>query len=323
MKPILLIWSIYISSAICFAHESSPERPDYQIHKSIFDSSLSSNEAVFDFKVNGLNALQTLVSIAYSINDKVDTILLNLNRDFVLHVQPGKYSFAFFYTSNYREIFIKNIQINNQHRTTISLNFKSNSKQNMQVKKPVIYLYPDQPALVEVKIKPEGDLTFTYPAYDQSWKVLADPSGELKTEDSKTYNYLFWEAEQSFHLNEFDFSQGSIVNRANTILFLENKLTQFGLNSKEQADFITFWGPQLMQNENNFIHFVTNEAADLFADLEIVPAPNAIYRIYLIYTDPKNLDYTTLSEQILPVMNRNGFIALEWGGAEVHPFSEF
>jgi hypothetical protein len=145
---------------------------------------------------------------------------------------------------------------------------------------------------------------------------LANPSGELLVNDKK-YNYLFWESEQQLNSQDFAMTKGSIVSKDSTISFLEKKLTEFGLNSKEQADFITFWGPQLNKNSSNFIHFVINEDADLFAELTISPKPQAVYRIYLVFCDPKGISEHSISEQILPKINRSGFIALEWGGVEI------
>jgi hypothetical protein len=199
---------------------------------------------------------------------------------------------------------------------TIALYFNPIRSGNEMVKKPVIYLYPEVPTLVEVKVKPKGELTFSYPKHTNSWNILANPSGELSVNDKK-YNYLFWESEQRLTFADFDMMQGSIVDKEETISFLEKKLTEFGLNSKEQADFITFWGPQLTKNSSNFIHFVINEDASLFADLTIKPIPKSVYRIYLIFCDPKGLSNQSITAQNLPKMDRTGFIALEWGGLEI------
>ena len=46
--------------------------------------------------------------------------------------------------------------------------------------KPVIYLYPEKETDVTVKISLDGELTCTYPAYDDGWKVTAQPDGTLK-----------------------------------------------------------------------------------------------------------------------------------------------
>ncbi|MCL2615828.1 MAG: hypothetical protein FWD30_03410, partial [Dehalococcoidia bacterium] len=42
-----------------------------------------------------------------------------------------------------------------------------------QPAKPVIYLYPDATSEVTVKLRYNGILDFTYPAYDDGWHVTA------------------------------------------------------------------------------------------------------------------------------------------------------
>lgn len=49
------------------------------------------------------------------------------------------------------------------------------------------------------------------------------------------------------------------VTKEEVTPFLEGKLSLAGLNSKEQADFITCWGPRLATKEINFLRFKFNE----------------------------------------------------------------
>ena len=96
-------------------------------------------------------------------------------------------------------------------------------------------------------------------------------------------------------------------------------MTKFGFNSKEKADFITFWGPQLKGNDFNYVHLVLNEDANLFAELEITPTPNHIYRFYILTSKVENPnDYQNLVPQIIEKMNRSGFTVLEWGGSTIN-----
>lgn len=318
MKNFILLSFSLFAMNICSAHEASPEGPDYQVISSKIDSTIPANKSMFEFYVNGLHNIPSPIAIVYSINDVIDTVFINDKRRIYRMADPGVYKFEFFYNTKYHEIFIHKLEIQPGYRTIVQLNFKPVERQDgeMKVKKPVIYLYPEVPTLVEVKVEPKGEMSFTYPEYKNGWTVEAKPNGDL-TVDSKTLNYLFWEADQQLFISDFNFSQASIITKENSISFLEEKLTEFGMNSKEQADFITFWGPQLMKNESNIVHFVINEDSDQFGDLSIVPAPSKIYRIYLIFTDAQNVEITELHEQILPKMDRSGFIALEWGGVEL------
>ena len=52
--------------------------------------------------------------------------------------------------------------------------------------KPVIYLYPEVPTEVSVKLTIDGKLTCTYPAYDKGWdNFTAHPDGTLIFPDGK------------------------------------------------------------------------------------------------------------------------------------------
>ena len=57
--------------------------------------------------------------------------------------------------------------------------------------KPVIYLYPETPTEISVKLQYNGTLDCTYPAYDNGWNVTAHPDGTLfDLRDNKEYSYL-------------------------------------------------------------------------------------------------------------------------------------
>lgn len=72
--------------------------------------------------------------------------------------------------------------------------------------KPVIYLYPEKETEVTVKFNYAGELTCTYPAYNDGWKVCASPDGTLTDADGQTYNYLYWEGVNSV---VYDFPRAS------------------------------------------------------------------------------------------------------------------
>ena len=60
------------------------------------------------------------------------------------------------------------------------------------VKKPVIYLYPTTATELDIQLKVQGELTFSYPKHKDSWKCTAYPNGDIKIGE-RTYPYLFWE----------------------------------------------------------------------------------------------------------------------------------
>ena len=71
--------------------------------------------------------------------------------------------------------------------------------------KPVVYLYPEEETQVTVQLDYAGELTCTYPAYNDGWTVIASPDGTLTDGEGQTYSYLYWEGKDNV---EYDFSQG-------------------------------------------------------------------------------------------------------------------
>lgn len=63
--------------------------------------------------------------------------------------------------------------------------------------KPVIYLYPKEETEIRVAVdfKYGGELTCTYPEYNNGWKVTAMPDGTLYDEKGDEYYCLYWEGE--------------------------------------------------------------------------------------------------------------------------------
>ena len=254
--------------------------------------------------------------IIYAYDGTNHTAILGKNKEFEIKLKPGNYRFLLFYNDSYEEITTEYITIKPRHKTFIRCFMMIAEHQPVMVDKPVIYLYPTLPTLVDIKVKPVGEFTFTYPSYGNGWKVEAEPSGDLKIGDNH-YNYLFWESTQQMNMEMVDLQKGSLIEGENVLAFLEDQLTAFGFNSKEKADFITFWGPQLQKNELNFIHFVVNDECDQFATLDISPKPDHLYRFYILTFPLGSNTKMHLEEQQLPKMHREGFTVLEWGGSHI------
>lgn len=177
--------------------------------------------------------------------------------------------------------------------------------------KPVIYLYPERKTDVTVSLRLNGELTCTYPEYNNGWQVTAEPEGTITDKQGKEYNYLYWEAELN---NEYDFSKGFCVKGEDTSAFLETALEKLGLNRKEANEFIVYWLPLMQDNPYNIISFQTT-LYENSAKLNINPTPDTLIRVFMAYK-PVN-EYEAIEEQELTSPKRNGFVAVEWGGAEV------
>ena len=177
--------------------------------------------------------------------------------------------------------------------------------------KPILYLYPEETTKVTVKLELLGELTCTYPAYNDGWTVTAAPDGTLIDEKGQTYNYLYWEGAGT---EQYDLSQGFCVAGADTAAFLEDALAQLGLTRKEANEFIVYWLPRMEQNPYNLIAF-QQETYTEAAKLTVTPTPDSILRVFMAWKPlEKPVD---IPAQTLPIFERHGFTVVEWGGAKV------
>ena len=177
--------------------------------------------------------------------------------------------------------------------------------------KPVIYLYPEQETEVSVQLDYDGELTCTYPAYEDGWSVTAQPDGTLTDEDGKQYSYLFWEGETDV---EYDMSRGFVVKGSDTAEFLQEKLSYLGLTPREYNEFIVYWLPKMQDHPYNLIAF-QQEAYTDSAALTITPQPDSILRVFMAYQPLEQP--VEIEEQVLAPFAREGFAVVEWGGTEI------
>jgi hypothetical protein len=175
--------------------------------------------------------------------------------------------------------------------------------------KPVIYLYPEDEMKVDVEISFEGEITCSYPEYNNGWSVLADTDGKLTNlEDGQIYEYLFWEGQ---YRQNWDLTHGFIVRGQDTADFLKEKLSFMGLEPVEYNEFIVYWLPQMEKNNFNFITFVNDEySRDVHLDVD--PKPDSMIRIFMVYKGMT--DRIEVEEPVLEHYERNGFTVVEWGG---------
>ena len=175
--------------------------------------------------------------------------------------------------------------------------------------KPVIYLYPEESTEVSVKLDYNGELTCTYPDYDNGWKVTAYSDGRLiNRKDGNEYSYLFWEGKSKI---KYDMSKGFVVKGEDTAEFLREKLEYMGLTPKEYNEFIVYWLPQMKENPYNLITFQNTIYTDN-AKLDIKPEPDSILRVFMAFKPLAKP--VTVREQILEPFVRQGFTVIEWGG---------
>ena len=332
MKLSGLILLFILCANITVTHAEMMLPIDINFISTSLDTTLNDNTSEFSFVVKKHPRIQLPTMVAYKLDQVKYTVELGVDLLISINTTPGKHVFEFYINDDYYyPVNSDTLEILNQHRSNYTIYFRPNRyipPTNLimpdpvpvpiinEVCKPVIYLYPEIEIDVEVKIDIKGENTFLYPAYQDSWKCTASPNGDLTIGDD-TYNYLFWESSQFDHLQYAANEEGFIIEGMNAISFLEDKLSQAGFTSKEKADFITFWAPLIQKNDLNFVRFEFNETCDKFAELNISPKPDHVFRMYIFFS-PIHEKFE-VTEQKIERINREGFTVLEWGGQKSIP----
>jgi hypothetical protein len=311
---IILTLAITLASSTSYARQKQFELPtSISLDSTNIDSTLSNIETKYVFTFRNMWTDGIPKQTSYSIDGEQFLGTLEEGTKLTVLTTPGNHVFQFFYSPDYFEVYTDSLYSSGGHISNYSVFLQLSDVQIMS-EKPIIYLYPETDTMVSVKLDVKGKLTFSYPEYKDGWEFKASPNGDL-TFGENTYNYLFWESSQHYQLKNIDYASGFYVQGENATEFLQKKLSEAGLTSKEQTDFITYWAPRLAQNENNFVHFVFNEDCNQFAELDISPTPDNIYRIYMLWF-PIEIAHS-LSPQPIQKINREGFTVLEWGGQEL------
>lgn len=310
MKSAFFLIILLISSNLK-AKESEPE---YSLIKSEKSAKPKPGEAVYHFRFTVAGAVLISTGVTWGMDGGSGQYETLHNGEITVKAKPGAHSFQFFYSGYHNEVYTGELSIREGYEDTYLIRFRRTDIY-YEAEKPVIYLYPETPAEVEVKLKPTGKLSFTYPPLGESWKCTAHPDGDLEI-NGQHFNYLFWEAQTpAFQIR---WNQGFAVSREDLPGFLEKTLDDIGLNSKEKADFITYWGPRMMQHPGCLVHFLQQEECTQVADLTVFPEPDHINRIFMLWVPIENVsDYSYICNQNLQKINRLGFDVLEWGGAQL------
>lgn len=285
---------------------SSPRQ--FTIEYQGFDMSVSENQTKFNFTFYENGEICTK-RLRIGFNSLELTGDLDKNGVYTRSLNPGKYK-LYFLVDGCNEVMSDSIEVKSQERLEASIYFQKTDEMII-VFKPVIYVYPEKETNVNIKLNVNGNLGFTYPLYNEGWNFTATPDGNI-TLNNKQYSYLFWESEMPKYAIDKKDQTGFLVSTDTLLTFLENSLSQMGFNSKESADFITFWYPRMMVNEKNYVKFLFNESCDAYAELKISPKPDNIFRVGMVWTEATT-DFVPEVQKILSV-NRKGFTVIEWGG---------
>ncbi len=190
-----------------------------------------------------------------------------------------------------------------------------NAKVEIKQYKPIIYLYPTEETEITAELGYPEKITCSYPQYKNGWQALAKPNGDLVDLNTKRDLYsLYYE---STNVVKFKVEKdGFIVKGTDVAEFLEDKLALLGLNEREAEEFIVYWLPKLQENKYNYIRFATMEEINENMPLKFSTEPDSLIRVLMTYKGLKNP--IKVQEQKLKTPERNGFVAVEWGGTEIN-----
>jgi hypothetical protein len=180
--------------------------------------------------------------------------------------------------------------------------------------KPVIYLYPTTPTLVDVIVRTEGKIIVSDPLYPQGgWKqVLALPSGDL-TYQNKHYNELFYETAVNTVSKP---ATGLVVATQDLKSDLRNFIQNLGLTRiDEQQEFLDWWIPRLtaLHSPYIFVSLVDRDEKNHFDKVEISPKPDTFID-FIVYFKPLDKNETVVPLILPSTPRRIGFTVVEWGG---------
>lgn len=309
-----LFFALFSAIILTSFKETMKSRIPWSVGETKADPNLSKNQSVFTINFDEYD-VPVSRKIVFSVNGKTDTLFPGKDGKVDLKLKPGKYIFQFFMDVNHDEIKTDSIKIAGGYRTPLYIHF-SETQIEIICDKPVIYVYPQDTTQISIRLDLKGEIGFTYPNYDIGWNFIADPDGTIHMNDKK-YHYLFWDGTTAIDNSTVDWNEGFIVERDSLVPFFEEKLMLMGLNSKEAEDYITYWCPRMVANEKNYIHFMFNEEYNEYAGLEVNPAPDKMFRVFMLWSKAEDNKNTQVTPQSIESFERQGFTIVEWGGAEM------
>lgn len=295
---------------------------DYVVISDVKDNRIRKGRFILEGEVRQSQTGSKMSGVSFGFLESENRTSTDSSGSFRLVGKTGIHSSFFLFKDGWAEFVLENYPFADQHRITITA-YLHPEKVNQTVRKPVIYLYNSADINVSVKVNPVGRFTFTYPEYQEGWNICVHANGGLTDRSTgKNFPYLFWEAESEnlkYLLSESKL-EGFIIQTDTCIGFLENQLSQMGLNSTERTDFITFWGPILQKQPYAVIQFLLDDSYDQHvAELEAEPEPQTSRRIFMLYSP---LHSNQIDIQVVPqqfsAFTRTGFTIVEWGGSEIN-----
>lgn len=321
MKNIFLLICLTFIVPQAFTKDLKESSPGYEVISDLADDKIESGYYVVEGKILHASTGKLVKNVKIEIQNGKNVV--SKNGYFELKIPITSYYVTFSHRT-ISETYYENHSIKEKRRIKVIVHAANYEDRIQQVtEKPVVYAYSDVNTAFSLKLLPKGDLIFTYPLLpnDSVWEMSTSQNGNLKDQNGTEFPYLFWDAKQNNNSkfeSKLDVFQASILNKKEVLPFLDSILTHLKLNQKEKTDFITYWGPRLVQKEYCFVQFQVNEVCNQFAQYEISPKPDHFNRLYLLFSNldivPENLK--TQKQNLEPFL-RDGFTLIEWGGIEL------
>jgi len=289
----------------------------FRVMSDTLNPQFTNNEAQFNMQVMNEEFQMTpfAVRMQTSVNGVWKEVVLDDSGKFNYHVEPGTYEFQIYANENFMEIKSQKVDIRPGHVVSVQLRFIDNYRygrgMQIEVDKPVIYFHTSEEREFELTVNPAAPFSFVYPEMNGAWKGIAQPNGDISV-NGVDYPYLFWESKQEYSFKSE--GNGYKVEKDEVIEFLSKKLTELGLNQKEQADFITYWGPKMTENGTSFVQFSIDENCNQFATMNCTPAPQSVRRIYIQLATWNPYFENFLNDQEFTAPEATDWSILEWGG---------
>jgi hypothetical protein len=177
--------------------------------------------------------------------------------------------------------------------------------------KPAIYLYPEKPMNILVKVNTLGMLTYTDPEYPQNgWNVFAYPNGKIET-NGKSYEYLYYESRVPDALISQP-KDGYVYSYSEMQQKLRPLLIKLGLSDTQTTDFIQYWLKVLPHSPYYFVGIFSQQNLNAFEPLEITPKEDTMIRVRLYF---KQLESPLqMPAPHITTPQKHGFTVVEWGG---------
>src|SRR3989338_10290811 len=187
--------------------------------------------------------------------------------------------------------------------------------------KPAVYLYPEKPTEINVKLNIAGNLTASIPDYDPAlgWNVKAYPDGTIQQlnnetmQQSTTYPYLYYEADVTGITIP---KEGWVIEASGIRYQVSGIMKEIGFNEKEITDFLDYWQPRLEEKPYYFVTLLPEEIISEKENLSLSLNPDTIIRTRVIF---EGLDgpLSVMPLKNIPRHDREGFVLTDWGGALV------